>query len=63
MRSDTEKKQKGRLVEVHYKDADEPLVYAKAKMTYIKGQFFCVHSNGYSYKHPIENIWRIREGW
>lgn len=63
MKSDTEKSQKGRRVEVHYKDANEPLVYENALMTYIKGDFFCVHQDQWAYKHPIANIWRVREAW
>ena len=63
MKSDTEKHQKGRKVEIHYKDANEPLIYDHAKMTYIKGPLFCVHQDNSSYKHPINNIWRIVEEW
>ena len=63
MSSDTEKNSKGKRIEVHYKDANEPIVYEKAKMTFVKGQFYCVHHGENSYKHPISNIWRIKEEW
>ena len=63
MNSDTEKTQSGRRVEVHYLDANEPLVYENAKMTFIKGPFFCVHHGNSSYKHPIANIWCVKEAW
>lgn len=61
MHSDTEI-QKGFIrVEVHYKDANRPLVYEHAHMTYVKDVFYCVASNGVEFKHPIANIWRIAE--
>ncbi len=61
--SDTETQATYFHVEVHYKDANRPLVYKDAHMTYIKGTFYCVHSGDNEYKHPISNIWRIKESW
>jgi len=63
MNSDTESQAGTRRVEVHYKDANSPLVYESAKLTFVKDVFFCVHSGEHSYKHPIANIWRIKEDW
>lgn len=48
---------------VHYKDANRPLVYEHAHMTYIKDVFYCVSSGGVEFKHPIANIWRITENY
>jgi hypothetical protein len=50
-------------VEVHYKDASRPITYEKVKSTYIKGEFFVVYIDDTVYKHPIQNIWRIREDY
>lgn len=61
--SDTEKQETYFCVEVHYKDANRPLVYKDAHMTYVKDVFYCVHSGNKEYKHPIANIWRIKEDW
>jgi hypothetical protein len=61
--SDTQSQDTCWKVEVHYKDANRPLVYEHAEMTYIKGPFYCVHSGDHEYKHPIVNIWRIKEDW
>ena len=48
-------------VEVHYKDANAALIYAEAAMTYVKAGMFCVLANGSVYKHPLDNVWRIKE--
>lgn len=61
--SETELQGKYWKVEVHYKDANTPLVYENAEMTFVKDLFYCVHSGNHEYKHPIANIWRIKEDW
>lgn len=60
--SDTTKQNECWRVRVHYKDANRPLVYEEATMTYVKDVFYCVISDGHEFKHPIQNIWRIVEG-
>jgi hypothetical protein len=51
-------------VVVHLKDQSQPLVYAQVENTYEKGSFFCVYtSDEMVYKHPIADIWRIKEGY
>ena len=63
MESQTEAQKTYFRVEVHYKDANRPLVYEHAHMTYVKDVFYCVHSGDHEYKHPIANVWRIKETW
>jgi hypothetical protein len=62
MHSDTSKQNTFTRVCVHYKDANRPLVYEHAYMTYTKDVFFCVQdSEGVEFRHPIANIWRTTE--
>ena len=62
MHSDTTEQKGCFYVAVHYKDANRPIVYKHAYMTYVKDVFYCVQANGFEFKHPIANIWRIVEG-
>jgi hypothetical protein len=51
-------------VTVHLKDQSQPLVYENVKNTYEKGSFYCVYVEGETvYKHPIRDIWRVKEGY
>ena len=59
--SDTQNQKIYFRVSVHYKDANRPLIYENANMTYVKDVFYCVQTDGYEFKHPIANIWRIIE--
>ena len=61
--SDTSIQESRFRVTVHYKDANRPLVYEQAHMTYVKDVFYCVQADGVEFKHPIANVWRITEEW
>ena len=51
-------------VSVHLKDQSQPLVYQNVVNAYEKGSFYCVYMGGETvYKHPITDIWRIKEGY
>lgn len=51
-------------VSVHLKDQSQPLVYTDVKNTYEKGSFYCAYCKGEKvYKHPIADIWRVKEGY
>lgn len=51
-------------VQVHLKDQSQPLVYRNVINTYEKGAFYCVYCKGEKvYKHPIRDIWRVKEGY
>ena len=47
---------------VHLKDQSQPIEYDDVVNTYEKGSFYCVYtSNELSYKHPLLDIWRVKE--
>ena len=59
-------------VVVHLKDQSQPIIYYDVMNTYEKGSFYCVYvkkcdkdlsEQEFSYKHPIADIWRIKEDY
>jgi len=53
-----------KFVIVHLKDQSQPLIYENVLNAYEKGSFYCVYVIGeIVYKHPISEIWRIKEDY
>jgi hypothetical protein len=51
-------------VSVHLKDQSQPVTYENVINTYEKGSFYCVYTESeVVYKHPIRDIWRVKEGY
>lgn len=51
-------------VHVQMKDQSQPLVYEDVLNTYTKDGLFCVYVLGDEvFKHPVGNIWRIKESY
>lgn len=52
------------IVKVQLKESSQPIVYENVLNTYQKGDLYVVYTaDELSYKHPIDTIWRIVEGY
>lgn len=49
-------------VEVELKETSQKLKY-NAVNTYQKGSLYCIYDGKNVYKFPLNNIWRITEGY
>lgn len=47
---------------VQLKGTSQPIEH-KAKNTYQKGDFYCIHEGNDAIKYPIANIWRVIEDY
>ena len=47
---------------VQLKESSQPIIYDDVLNTYQKGDMFIIYTDEeFSYKHPMNTIWRIKE--
>jgi len=48
-------------VEVWFDKSSQPIVFTEAKATYQKGDLFCIETEDYRTKYPLDHLFMVRE--